>query len=150
MPAFPPLIEELGGGPGCFSSWLLSGLWRLKETFLLPRNEPHRMPRSLRLRQNSACPSDSLAAPHAGGPGPSALSSWSAGVHAPSWNDFISHNFLLSFLLLSHPLLIPFAPPSASCHNSHVLRAPIWTPFQRRDILKTAGRMGGVTCRVAA
>ena len=101
------------------------------------------MPLSLRRRQNSACPSDFSAAPPAGAPGPSAPLSWSAGVHAPSWNDCIAHNFLLSLLLLCHPLLIPFAPPSASCHNSHVLRAPIWPPFQRRDILKTAGGDGG-------
>lgn len=69
----------------------------------------------------------------------------------PSWN-IISHDFPLS-LFAPLPLppsghFIPLVPPSASSHNSYVLRTSVWTPFQRRrDILKTAGVRGDLPGR---
>ena len=44
----------------------------------------------------------------------------------------------------SEHLLVPFVPLSSCCQSSHVLRAPIWMSFQRRDVLKTTAGGGGI------
>ena len=44
----------------------------------------------------------------------------------------------------SEHLLIPFVPLSSCCQSSHVSRVPIWTSFQRRDVLKTTAGGGGI------
>ena len=41
-------------------------------------------------------------------------------------------------------LLVPFVPLSSCCQRSQVLRAPIWTSFQRREVLNTTEGGGGI------
>lgn len=44
----------------------------------------------------------------------------------------------------SEHLPVHFIPLSACCQSSHVLRAPMWMSFQRRDVLKTTAGGGGI------